>query len=250
MSSPHRSAIVTGGTGAIGSAICRQLAADGLRVIAIGHPADVGRLPDWRAALGEQAASIEVELGDLSDPDAAQQAMGAAMNRLGRIDVLVNGAGITRDARFSRMSLEQWRTVMASNLDSVFHCCKAVFDTLCAQGSGRIVNIASVNGQKGQFGQANYSAAKAGMHGFTMALAQEGARHGVTVNTVSPGYVATPMTQAIKPEALAAIVDRIPLGRMATPDDIARAVRFLAAEDAGYITGANLPVNGGLFMSF
>jgi len=244
-----RCAIVTGGTGAIGTEICRQLVAAGLRVVAIGHPSDAGKLPAWREALGAAAAPVELELADLADAASAQAAMAAAQQRLGRVDVLVNAAGITRDARFTKMTLEQWRAVLSSNLDSVFHCCKAVFETMCAQGQGRIVNIASVNGQKGQFGQANYSAAKAGMHGFTMALAQEGARHGVTVNTVSPGYVRTPMTAAIKPEALQTIVGQIPVGRMAEPADIARAVLFLAAEDAGYITGANLPVNGGLFMS-
>ena len=244
-----RTAIVTGGTGAIGSEICRQLAAAGLRVVAIGHPSDADRLPAWREALGALADRIEVELGDLADAASAQATMQAAIARLGGVDVLVNAAGITRDARFSKMSLEQWRAVMSSNLDSVFHCCKAVFEPMCGRQYGRIVNIASVNGQKGQFGQTNYSAAKAGMHGFTMALAQEGARYGVTVNTVSPGYVQTPMTAAIKPEALAAIVGQVPIGRMAEPAEIARAVCFLAAEEAGYITGANLPVNGGLFMS-
>jgi acetoacetyl-CoA reductase len=147
------------------------------------------------------------------------------------------------------MSASQWREVMASNLDSVFNATKAVFDGMCARGFGRIVNISSVNGQKGQFGQANYSAAKAGMHGFTMAVAQEGAAKGVTVNTVSPGYVETPMTAAIKPEVLAKIVASVPAGRMARPDEIARVVAFLCADESGYITGANLAVNGGLFMS-
>ncbi|HSW12666.1 MAG TPA: acetoacetyl-CoA reductase [Solimonas sp.] len=246
---PSRAAIVTGGTGAIGTAICLQLATAGYRVVALGHPSEAERLPGWRASLGAAAAQIDVELADLADATAATGAMAAALQRLGRVDVLVNAAGITRDARFVKMTLEQWRAVMASNLDSVFHCCKAVFEAMCTQGHGRIVNIASVNGQKGQFGQANYSAAKAGMHGFSMALAQEGARHGVTVNTVSPGYVRTPMTAAIKPEALQNIVGQIPVGRMAEPADIARAVLFLCAADAGYITGANLPVNGGLFMS-
>ncbi len=242
-------AIVTGGTGAIGTEICQQLAKSGARVVALGHPSEADKLPAWRASLGAHAEQISVVLVDLSDAEAAKAAMTDAMQQLAGIDVLVNAAGITRDARFVNMSFAQWQAVMATNLDSVFHCCKAVFESLCAQGRGRIVNIASVNGQKGQFGQANYSAAKAGMHGFTMALAQEGARYGVTVNTVSPGYVQTPMTAAIKPEALQAIVAQIPVGRMALPADIARAVVFLCADDAGYITGANIPVNGGLFMS-
>jgi len=243
-----RRAVVTGGTGAIGAEICKQLLAAHYAVVAIGHPSDADRLDAWRGAFSAQAL-IEVCLGDLADADSAGVAMQQAESLLDRVDVLVNAAGITRDARFSRMSLEQWRSVIASNLDSVFHCCKAVFEPMCQRGHGRIVNIASVNGQRGQFGQANYAAAKAGMHGLTMTLAQEGARYGVTVNTVSPGYIHTPMTAAIKPEALQSVVAQIPVGRMGAPADIARVVRFLTEDEAGYITGANIPVNGGLFMS-
>ncbi len=244
-----RSAVVSGGTGAIGTEICRHLARAGLRVIALGHPQDAERLAQWQHTLQEAGAGVSALLADLGDADAAAAVMQQARDHLGAIDVLVNAAGITRDARFVKMSLEQWRTVMSSNLDSVFHCCKAVFGDMCARGHGRIVNIASVNGQRGQFGQTNYAAAKAGMHGFTMALAQEGAKHGVTVNTVSPGYVRTPMTAAIKAEVLDGIVAQIPVGRMAEPSDIARVVAFLCEEGAGYITGANVPVNGGLYMS-
>jgi acetoacetyl-CoA reductase len=239
-----RNAIVTGGTGAIGSEICTALARAGLRVGAIGHPSEAPRLAAWRAA-----HDFEVELADLAGFAAAGAAIAALEARLGAIDVLVNAAGITRDTRFAKMTPQHWREVIGSNLDSVFNCTRAVFDGMCARKYGRVVNISSVNGQKGQFGQANYSAAKAGMHGFTMALAQEGARAGVTVNTVSPGYVATPMTAAIKPEALEKIVAQVPLGRMAEPAEIARVVAFLCAEESGYITGANIPVNGGLFMS-
>ncbi|MFA5939212.1 MAG: acetoacetyl-CoA reductase [Sinimarinibacterium sp.] len=242
-------AVVTGGTGAIGTEICRTLAQAGLQVVALGHPSEAERIPEWTRARAAEGLDIGVELADLADADGASQAMQAAQKRLGQIDVLVNAAGITRDARFAKMTLEQWRAVLGSNLDSVFHCCKPVFAEMCARGFGRIVNIASVNGQKGQFGQANYSAAKAGMHGFTMALAQEGARQGVTVNTVSPGYVRTPMTAAIKPEVLQTIVAQVPVGRMAEPQDIARVVAFLCAAESGYITGANIPVNGGLYMS-
>lgn len=242
-------AVVTGGTGAIGTEICRSLAQAGMRVVAIGHPAEAARLPDWREALAAEDNVLGAELADLADAESARIAIEAARTRLERIDVLVNAAGITRDARFSRMTLEQWQAVLSSNLDSVFHCCKPVFADMCARGFGRIVNIASVNGQRGQFGQANYSAAKAGMHGFTMALAQEGARHGVTVNTVSPGYVRTPMTASIKPEVLDGIVAQIPIGRMAEPAEIARVVAFLCAAGSAYITGTNIPVNGGLFMS-
>ncbi len=245
MNQRPRNAIVSGGTGAIGTEICRKLLASGVCVAALGHPGEAPQIDALRAQLGD----VHIELADLGDPVAAAAAIANIEQRLGPIDILINAAGITRDARFVKMSVEQWQAVMRSNLDSVFNCCKPLFESMCARGYGRIVNLASVNGQRGQFGQTNYSAAKAGMHGFTMALAQEGARHGVTVNTVSPGYVRTPMTAAIKPEALQAITAQIPLGRMAETGDIARAVLFLCAEDAGYITGANLPVNGGLYMS-
>ena len=241
-----RIALVTGGTGAIGSEICRALAAQDCRVGAIGHPSEASRMDDWSKRLGVKVA---VELCDLGDFEATGAAIRTLEAQLGPIDILVNAAGITRDARFAKMSPQQWREVIASNLDSVFNATKAVFDGMCARGFGRIVNISSVNGQKGQFGQANYSAAKAGMHGFTMAVAQEGAGKGVTVNTVSPGYVETPMTAAIKPDVLAKIVASVPVGRMARPAEIARAVAFLCADESGYITGANLAVNGGLFMS-
>ena len=239
-------AIVSGGLGAIGSEICLALAQAGARAAALGHPLDAPRVEAWRARMAQDAP---VELADLGDHAAALAAIDKIQAQLGPADILVNAAGITRDARFVKMNLQQWREVMSSNLDSVFNCSKAVFEGMCARGHGRIVNISSVNGQKGQFGQANYSAAKAGMHGFTMALAQEGAARGVTVNTVSPGYVETPMTAAIKPEALAKITAQIPLGRMARPQEIARVVAFLCAADSGYITGANIPVNGGLYMS-
>ena len=241
-----RVALVTGGTGAIGSEICRALAQAGSRVAALGHPSEAARLPEWRKRLGIE---IAVELCDLGDFEAAGAAIRKLESQLGPIEILVNAAGITRDARLAKMSPQQWREVLSSNLDSVFNVTKAVFDGMCQRGFGRIVNISSVNGQKGQFGQANYSAAKAGMHGFTMAVAQEGAARGVTVNTVSPGYVETPMTAAIKPEVLAKIVASVPTGRMARPAEIARAVAFLCADDSAYITGANLPVNGGLYMS-
>jgi len=244
-----RVALVTGGTGSIGTEICRQLAKTGCTVAALGHPSEAARMPQWQADLKASGCPVAVELCDLADFAAAGRAIATIEAQLGPADILVNAAGITRDARLAKMTADQWRQVIATNLDSVFNATKAVFEGMCQRGFGRIVNISSVNGQKGQFGQANYSAAKAGMHGFTMAVAQEGAAKGVTVNTVSPGYVATPMTAAIKPEALQKIVAGIPAGRMGTPADIARAVVFLCADEAGYITGANLAVNGGLYMS-
>jgi acetoacetyl-CoA reductase len=241
-----RVALVTGGTGAIGTEICRALAAQGCRVGALGHPSENATIDAWRAALGVPAV---VRLCDLASFDETAKAVGEIEQALGWVDILVNAAGITRDARLVKMSPQQWRDVIGANLDSVFNATKAVFEGMCQRGFGRIVNISSVNGQKGQFGQANYSAAKAGMHGFTMAVAQEGAARGVTVNTVSPGYVETPMTAAIKPDVLQKIVASVPVGRMGTTAEIARTVAFLCADDAGYITGANLAVNGGLYMS-
>ena len=239
-----RIAVVTGGLGAIGTEICRQLAASGHKVCALDHPSAAPRAEAWRAEHGHP-----FELADLADFAATVAAFERIAATLGPVDVLVNAAGITRDARLTKMSIEQWRAVLSSNLDSVFHCVKPVFEGMCGRGYGRIVNISSVNGSRGQFGQTNYSAAKAGMHGFTMALAQEGAARGVTVNTVSPGYIETPMTGAMKPEVLEKIRSQIPAGRMGTPNDIARVVAFLCEAGSSYITGANLPVNGGLFIS-
>ncbi len=246
MKPPARIALVTGGTGAIGTEICRALAKAGCRIGALGHPSETTRIGAWQAALG---CPVVVELCDLGNFDAAAAAIASIERQLGPVDILVNAAGITRDARLSKMHPQQWREVISSNLDSVFNATQPVFEGMCARGFGRIVNISSVNGQRGQFGQANYSAAKAGMHGFTMAVAQEGAAKGVTVNTVSPGYVETPMTAAIKPEVLAKVVASVPLGRMAQPGEIARVVAFLCSDESGYITGANLAVNGGLYMS-
>ncbi|MES2884564.1 MAG: acetoacetyl-CoA reductase [Pseudomonadota bacterium] len=240
----QKMAVVTGGLGAIGSAIVDALVVAGHRVAALDHPSAESRAADWLAARPACAAFF----ADLADTETTRSTMQSIETQIGPVDVLVNAAGITRDARFVKMSAEQWRAVLSSNLDSVFNATHPLFAGMCARGFGRIVNIASVNGQKGQFGQANYSAAKAGMHGFTMALAQEGAAQGVTVNTVSPGYIATPMTAAIKPEALAKVNAQIPLGRMGRPDEIARVVAFLCAADSAYLTGTNIPVNGGLYM--
>ena len=168
---------------------------------------------------------------------------------LGPIDILVNNAGITRDAPLKRMQPQQWQDVMRTNLDSMYNMCQPVFDAMCNQGFGRIVNISSLNGEQGQFGQANYSAAKAGIYGFTKAIAKEGARKGVTVNAVSPGFIDTPMVRQVPENVLESIVAGIPVGRLGLPEEISRAVAFLTADDAGYITGTNLSVNGGEYMS-
>jgi acetoacetyl-CoA reductase len=245
-----RVAIVTGGIGGLGTEICRQLAQAGCQVIAVDLNARVERLEAFRHELADLDGAVAFEPADVSDFDSCQQLAARIERQYGRIDILVNAAGITRDASLRKMTPQQWHELMQVNLDGVFNLCRNVIDGMTARGFGRIVNISSVNGQTGQFGQTNYSAAKAGVHGFSMALARETARKGVTVNTVSPGYCDTPMVAAVSAEIRAQIVAGIPVGRLGSPADIARAVAFLAADDAGYITGANLPVNGGYFMSF
>jgi acetoacetyl-CoA reductase len=244
MSSQDRIAVVSGGMGGIGTAICKRLAAEGATVVALAHTSEEEQVPAWQAEHG----NFEVLCGDVADqPDAARM-MNAVVEKYGRVDIVVNCAGITRDTTFKKMTPEQWNAVIDVNLSSVYNVTQPVWNSMLENGFGRVINISSVNGQRGQFGQANYSAAKAGMHGFSMALAYEGAAKGVTANTVSPGYIETAMTAAMRDDVREAIVSGIPMRRMGTPEEIAGAVAFLAADDATYITGANLPVNGGLFI--
>lgn len=238
-------AIVTGGTGAIGTAICAALHADGHRVAAIGHPSEAEKIDTWRNGLEFDA---HVYLADLADFEATTACLASIEAELGQAAVVVNAAGITRDAPLKKMDAQAWRAVMGANLDSVFNVTRPLITAMIENAHGRIINIASINGQKGQFGQTNYSAAKAGMHGFTMALAQEVAKHGITVNTVSPGYIDSPMIRAVPEPIRDNILSGIPAGRFGTPEDIARVVAFLAAPESGYLTGANIPVNGGQFM--
>jgi len=247
---PKRVAIVTGGIGGLGTEICRQLVAAGRQVIAVDLAARAERIEAFRRELADLDGAIAFEPADVSDFDSCRQLVARIEQQYGSIDILVNAAGITRDASLRKMTPQQWHELMHVNLDGVFNLCRNVIEGMTARGFGRIVNISSVNGQTGQFGQTNYSAAKAGVHGFSMALARETARKGITVNTVSPGYCDTPMVAAVSAEIRAQIIAGIPVGRLGSPGDIARAVTFLAADDAGYITGANLPVNGGYFMSF
>ena len=244
-----KTALVTGGIGGIGTAICRRLSADGFAVIAVYHPLEKERAEAWSAQQSADGYSIDTLAMDVSSPDECSTTLSKLLLERGSIDVLVNCAGITRDKTFKRMEDDHWYDVINVNLNSVYNVTRPLWDKMLENGFGRVVNISSVNGQRGQFGQANYSAAKAGMHGFTMAMAQEGAAKGVTVNTVSPGYVSTVMTEAIREDIRNAIVSGIPMGRMGTVNEIAGAVAYLVEEEAGYITGANLPVNGGLYMS-
>lgn len=245
-----RTAIITGGIGGLGSAMCRSLADAGCRVIA----ADLASRSDRIDAFPKEMQSFEGRVSfasvDVSDFDSCSKLISDIESQHGSVDILVNAAGITRDASLRKMEPAQWQDLMRVNMDSLFNMCRPVINGMSDRGFGRIINISSVNGQTGQFGQTNYSAAKAGVHGFTMALAREVARKGVTVNTISPGYCDTALVQAVPEKIREQIIAQVPVGRLGDPADIARAVVFLAAEDAGYITGANLPVNGGYFMSF
>jgi acetoacetyl-CoA reductase len=245
-----RVALVTGGIGGLGTEICRQLAGAGYRVIAVDLASRNDRVDAFRAEMADLDPAIAFESADVSNFDSCQQLAAGIQQQHGSIDILVNAAGITRDTSLRKMSPAQWHDLMHVNLDGVFNMCRNVVEGMTTRGFGRIINISSVNGQTGQFGQTNYSAAKAGVHGFTMALARETARKGVTVNTVSPGYCDTPMVAAVSDDIRAQIIADIPVGRLGSPADIARAVCFLGADDAGYLTGINLPVNGGYFMSF
>lgn len=245
-----RVAIVTGGIGGLGTEICRQLALAGRQVIASDLPARADRLDAFRAELADLGDAIRFEPADVSDYNSCADLITRVEAGHGSVDILVNAAGITRDTSLRKMSPQQWHELMRVNLDGVFNMCRNVVEGMSARSFGRIVNLSSVNGQTGQFGQTNYSAAKAGVHGFGMALARETARKGITVNTVSPGYCDTALVAAVPEDIRSQIIADIPVGRLGSPADIARAVRFLSSDDAGYITGANLPVNGGYFMSF
>ena len=242
----NKVAYVTGGMGGIGSSICQRLHKEGFTVIA-----GCGPSRDWQKWLGEQKAlgyRFHASVGNVADWDSTVAAFANAKAEHGPIDVLVNNAGITRDRMFLKMTREDWDAVIDTNLNSMFNVTKQVVADMAERRWGRIIQISSVNGEKGQAGQTNYSAAKAGMHGFTMALAQEMASKGVTVNTVSPGYIGTDMVRAIKPDVLEKIVATIPVKRLGTPAEIAAIVAWLAGEDSGFTTGADFSCNGGLHM--
>ena len=244
-----RLALITGGVGGIGTAICRKLAADGHFVVA--NFAIAGTEERWRkdmASAGLNGSHSALAFGDVTDFDAMGGMVRKIESEHGSVDILINCAGITRDATFRKMTTDQWRAVLSTNLDSVFNVTRHVIDGMVERGWGRIINISSVNAVRGQFGQTNYAAAKAGILGFTKSLAQEVIRKGVTVNAISPGYVQTEMVMAIREDVRQKIVSEIPAGRLAMPEEVADAVAFLASDNAGYITGTNLSVNGGLHM--
>ncbi len=244
---PARVAFVTGGMGGIGSAICRRLARAGHTIVA-GCLPGYDRKDEWLDEMRGQGFRVHAAEGDVADYDSCAQMLYQVGAVVGGVDILVNNAGITRDSIFKRMTERDWNEVINTNLNSVFNVTRQVIDGMIERGWGRVVNISSVNAIKGQFGQTNYSAAKAGMAGFSKALAQEVVRKGVTVNTISPGYVETDMVMAIRPEVREQIIASIPMGRLAKPEEIAAVVAFLVSEEAGYITGANISVNGGMHM--
>lgn len=241
-----RIALVTGGTGGIGTAICRRLLAQGHRVATSYRNEEKARA--WEQAMRAAGHDVALFPADVSDPAQAEALIAGIENTLGPVDILINNAGITRDTPFHKMDVQQWREVIDTNLGSLFNVTRPVIEGMRARRWGRIVQIGSINGQKGQYGQANYAAAKAGMHGFTQSLAQENARYGITVNTVSPGYTATDMVMAVPEDVRGKIAAQIPVGRFGTPEEIAYAVTFFLPDEAGWITGANLSANGGHYM--
>jgi len=237
-----RVAVVTGGTRGIGEAVCTKLKSEGYNVVA-----NYGGNSQAAQAFTERTG-IPAMRFDVSDFDATKDALEKITGDYGNIGILVNNAGITRDGTMHRMTFEQWNAVIQTNLSSCFNTCRAVIEGMRATGFGRIINISSINGQAGQYGQVNYSAAKSGIHGFTKALAQENAAKGITVNTIAPGYIDTDMVRAVPVDVLEKIIAKIPVGRLGKPEDVARCVAFLASENASFITGSTLSVNGGQHM--
>ena len=243
-----RVALVTGGTGGIGTAICRHLATLGHKVAT--NYRDEAKTRAWQEAQRKDGFEFAIARGDVAEPASAEAMVREVEGQLGPVEILVNNAGITRDTTFHKMSATQWQEVINTNLNSVFNVTRPVIDGMRNRKWGRIVQISSINGQKGQYGQANYAAAKAGMHGFTISLAQENAKFGITVNTVSPGYVGTDMVMAVPEDVRAKITAQIPIGRLGEPDEIAYAVSFFVDDKARWITGANLAINGGQYMGW
>ena len=244
----QRVALVTGGMGGLGEAICIKLAALGYKVVTT-HSAGNTKVHEWLRAMAEMGFSFKAYPCDVADFESCKLCIGNVTREIGPVDVLVNNAGITRDMTFKKMTKGDWDAVIHTNLDSVFNMTKQVMDGMIERGWGRVINISSVNGQKGAFGQTNYSAAKAGMHGFTKALALEVAKKGVTINTISPGYIGTKMVTAIPQDVLdSKILPQIPVARLGKPEEVAGLVAYLSSEEAAFVTGANISINGGQHM--
>jgi len=244
----HRVALVTGGMGGLGEAICIKMAALGYTVVTTYSPGNT-KANEWLSSMKSQGYNFRAYPCDVADFESAAACVKKVGEEVGPVDVLVNNAGITRDMTFKKMDKANWDVVIKTNLDSCFNMTKQVVDAMADRGWGRIINISSVNGQKGAFGQTNYAAAKAGMHGFTKALGLEYARKGVTSNTISPGYIGTKMVMAIPKEVLdSKIIPQIPMGRLGKPEEVAGLVAYLASEEAAFLTGANIAINGGQHM--
>jgi len=244
----ERVALITGGMGGLGEAICIKMVALGYRVVTTHSPANKNR-DDWLQRMNGLGYGFSAFACDVADFDSCAHCVEAVREEIGEVDVLVNNAGITRDMTFRKMTKADWEAVIRTNLDSVFNMTKQVMESMSRRKWGRVINISSVNGQKGAFGQTNYSAAKAGIHGFTKALALEVARDGVTVNTISPGYIGTKMVTSIAPEILdAKILPQIPISRLGKPEEVAGLVAYLASDEAAFLTGANISINGGQHM--
>ena len=243
-----RVALVTGGMGGLGEAICIKLAALGYKVVTT-HSPNNSKVGEWLQSMNNMGYGFKAYPCDVADFDSAKACVEQVTKEVGPVDVLVNNAGITRDMTFKKMNKVDWDAVISTNLDSVFNMTKQVMEGMAERKWGRIINVSSVNGQKGAFGQTNYAAAKAGMHGFTKALALEVARNGVTVNTISPGYIGTKMVMAIPQEILdSKILPQIPVSRLGKPEEIAGLVAYLSSEEAAFVTGANISINGGQHM--
>jgi acetoacetyl-CoA reductase len=244
----QRIALVTGGMGGLGEAICMKLEKMGIQVVVTYSPGN-SKYKDWLKEMEGQGHKFLAFPCDVSDFDSCQKMVQQVAKEVGPIDILINNAGITRDMTFKKMTKVDWDAVIKTNLDSVFNVTKPVVDGMVERGWGRVINVSSVNGQKGAFGQTNYSAAKAGMHGFSKALAYEVARKGVTVNTISPGYIGTKMVLAIPKDVLdSKILPQIPMGRLGKPDEVAGLCAYLASDEAAFVTGANIAINGGQHM--
>ena len=243
-----RVALVTGGMGGLGEAVCIKLAALGYKVVTTYSPGNT-KAGEWLKVMNNMGYGFKAYPCDVADFDSCRDCVDLVTTEVGPVDVLVNNAGITRDMTFKRMNKSDWDAVIHTNLDSVFNMTKQVMEGMSERRWGRVINVASVNGQKGAFGQTNYSAAKAGMHGFTKALALEVAKVGVTVNTISPGYIGTKMVTAIPQEILdSKILPQIPVSRLGKPEEIAGLVAYLASDEAAFVTGANISINGGQHM--
>ena len=243
-----RVALVTGGMGGLGEAVCIKMAALGYKVVTTYSPSNT-KAQEWLQSMNNMGYGFKAYPCDVADFDSCKECVAKVVAEVGPVDVLVNNAGITRDMTFKKMTKADWDVVMKTNLDSCFNMTKQVMDGMMERKWGRVVNVSSVNGQKGAFGQTNYSAAKAGMHGFTKALALEVAKYGITINTISPGYIGTKMVMAIPQEILdSKILPQIPTGRLGKPEEIAGLVAYLASEEAAFVTVANISINGGQHM--